>query len=48
MPNRTVEEKKEYTGADLFVDVLESYGVDYVFGNPGTTELPILEAVWSK
>ncbi|ARS88831.1 thiamine pyrophosphate-binding protein [Natrarchaeobaculum aegyptiacum] len=34
-----------YTGADLFVDALESYGVDYVFGNPGTTELPIVEAI---
>ncbi|MFA9426968.1 thiamine pyrophosphate-binding protein [Natronorubrum sp. A-ect3] len=34
-----------YTGADLFTDALESYGVDYVFGNPGTTELPIIEAI---
>lgn len=35
----------EYTGADLFVDTLESYGIDYVFGNPGTTELPVLDAI---
>ncbi|WP_394741952.1 thiamine pyrophosphate-binding protein [Natronococcus roseus] len=34
-----------YTGADLFVDALETYGVDYVFGNPGTTELPIVDAI---
>jgi len=34
-----------YTGADLFTDALESYGVDYVFGNPGTTELPIMDAI---
>ncbi|WP_247000799.1 thiamine pyrophosphate-binding protein [Halosolutus gelatinilyticus] len=34
-----------YTGADLFVDALESYGIDYVFGNPGTTELPIVDAI---
>lgn len=34
-----------YTGADLFVDSLERYGVEHVFGNPGTTELPILEAL---
>ncbi|WP_121744781.1 thiamine pyrophosphate-binding protein [Natronorubrum halophilum] len=34
-----------YTGAELFTDALESYGVDYVFGNPGTTELPIMEAI---
>ena len=35
----------EYTGADLFVDVLEEYGVSHVFGNPGTTELPVMEAL---
>ncbi|MFC6725582.1 thiamine pyrophosphate-binding protein, partial [Halobium palmae] len=34
-----------YTGADLFTDALEAYGVDYVFGNPGTTELPIMRAL---
>jgi benzoylformate decarboxylase len=34
-----------YTGADLFVDALESYGVTHVFGNPGTTELPITRAL---
>lgn len=36
---------ERYTGADLFTDALESYGVDYVFGNPGTTELPIMDAI---
>lgn len=35
----------EYTGADLFVGALESYGVSHVFGNPGTTELPVLNAL---
>jgi len=34
-----------YTGAELVTDALESYGVDYVFGNPGTTELPIMDAI---
>ncbi|MHB9288863.1 thiamine pyrophosphate-binding protein [Halobacteriales archaeon Cl-PHB] len=34
-----------YTGADLFVDALTEYGVTHVFGNPGTTELPILKAI---
>ncbi|APW98659.1 acetolactate synthase [Halobiforma lacisalsi AJ5] len=34
-----------YTGADLVTDALESYGVDYVFGNPGTTELPVVDAI---
>ena len=35
----------QYTGADLFVDALEQYGVTHLFGNPGTTELPIMEAL---
>ncbi|WP_254822068.1 thiamine pyrophosphate-binding protein [Haloglomus halophilum] len=35
----------DYTGADLFVDTLEQYGVEHVFGNPGTTELPVMEAL---
>jgi benzoylformate decarboxylase len=33
------------TGADLFVDALEQYGVSHLFGNPGTTELPVMEAL---
>ncbi|WP_276253994.1 thiamine pyrophosphate-binding protein [Halomontanus rarus] len=32
-------------GADLFVDALEQYGVEHVFGNPGTTELPVMNAL---
>jgi benzoylformate decarboxylase len=35
----------QYTGADLFVDALSSYGVEHLFGNPGTTELPVMEAL---
>ena len=34
-----------YSGADLFVDTLEQYGVEHVFGNPGTTELPVMKAL---
>jgi len=34
-----------YTGADLFVDALEQYGVHHLFGNPGTTEVPIIHAL---
>lgn len=34
-----------YTGADLFVDALEQYGVSHLFGNPGTTELPVMDAL---
>jgi benzoylformate decarboxylase len=33
------------TGAELFVDALEQYGVTHVFGNPGTTELPVVQAL---
>ncbi|WP_256301599.1 thiamine pyrophosphate-binding protein [Haloarchaeobius salinus] len=33
------------SGANRFVEALESYDVPYVFGNPGTTELPLIEAV---
>lgn len=39
---------KDQRGADLFVDVLESQGVAYVFGNPGTTELPLLDALTDR
>jgi benzoylformate decarboxylase len=33
------------TGAEVFTETLERYGVTHVFGNPGTTELPILNAI---
>ena len=33
------------SGADLFVDCLEQYDVTHLFGNPGTTELPVMEAL---
>jgi benzoylformate decarboxylase len=33
------------TGADVLLDVLRSEGVTHVFGNPGTTELPLMEAL---
>ncbi|MDC1311639.1 thiamine pyrophosphate-binding protein [Burkholderiales bacterium] len=32
-------------GYDAFLECLSSEGVDYLFGNPGTTELAIMEAV---
>jgi benzoylformate decarboxylase len=34
-----------HTGAELFVEALDRYGVPYLFGNPGTTELPVMEAL---
>ncbi|MFB6113553.1 MAG: thiamine pyrophosphate-binding protein, partial [Halodesulfurarchaeum sp.] len=33
------------TGADLVRETLERYGVTHVFGNPGTTELPVVRAI---
>lgn len=33
------------TGADILLEVLESEGVEYIFGNPGTTELPLIDAL---
>src|SRR5436305_3833099 len=30
---------------DVFLEVLESEGVAHVFGNPGTTELPFIDAL---
>lgn len=33
------------TGSEFFIDALESYDVSYLFGNPGTTELPLMDAL---
>ena len=38
-------EREIKTGAELFVETLDEYGVERVFGNPGTTELPVTEAI---
>ena len=35
----------ERTGGELFVETLAEYGVTHVFGNPGTTELPVVHAL---
>ena len=32
-------------GADLLLETLHSEGVEYIFGNPGTTELPLMDAL---
>src|SRR6201996_6243533 len=32
-------------GAALLLEILRSEGVDYIFGNPGTTELPLMDAL---
>ncbi len=35
----------ERTGANILLDVLESEDCEYIFGNPGTTELPLIDAL---
>ena len=37
--------KKRYTGRAAFMQLLIDEGVTHLFGNPGTTELAIMEAV---
>ena len=34
-------------GADVLLEILTSEGVEYIFGNPGTTELPLMDALLS-
>ena len=34
-----------YTGKQIFMESLVAENVDYIFGNPGTTELPLIEAL---
>ncbi len=37
--------KSGVRGADILLDVLRSQGTNHVFGNPGTTELPLIDAL---
>ncbi len=45
MSIETVDAAGRRRGADLLVEVLRSEGVRYIFGNPGTTELPLIDAL---
>ena len=33
------------TGIQAFLDMLAEFGVQYIFGNPGSTELPLNDAM---
>ena len=33
------------SGIDTFLELLAEFGVRYVFGNPGTSELPLNDAL---
>ncbi|MEM7254610.1 MAG: thiamine pyrophosphate-binding protein [Pseudomonadota bacterium] len=35
----------EYTGRDIVMKTLVNEGVEFIFGNPGTTELPLIDAL---
>ncbi|GMA79106.1 hypothetical protein GCM10025880_55230 [Methylorubrum aminovorans] len=41
----TLDAVAERRGAEVLVEVLRSEGVRYIFGNPGTTELPLIDAL---
>ena len=36
---------KQISGRSAFLSLLEDEGITYLFGNPGTTELPIMDAL---
>ena len=36
---------KLYKGKEIFLESLVANGVEYIFGNPGTTELPIIDSL---
>jgi benzoylformate decarboxylase len=40
-----VEKVAARRGAEVLLEVLASEGVEYIFGNPGTTELPLMDAL---
>src|SRR3984957_7166237 len=42
---RAGSKKSGVRGADILLDVLRSEGTRYIFGNPGTTELPLIDSL---
>jgi benzoylformate decarboxylase len=40
--------KRRASGRDAFLSILADEGVDHLFGNPGTTELAIMEAIGKR
>lgn len=40
-----LESLKARRGAHVLLEILRSEGVEYIFGNPGTTELPLMDAL---
>jgi benzoylformate decarboxylase len=44
-PIESFETAAERRGASVLLETLSSVGCEYVFGNPGTTELPLMDAL---
>jgi benzoylformate decarboxylase len=44
-PIASVEGTQPRRGASVLLELLSSEGVEYIFGNPGTTELPLMDAL---
>jgi benzoylformate decarboxylase len=44
-PITVVDAPRSRRGADMLLEILRSEGVEYIFGNPGTTELPLMDAL---
>lgn len=42
---QAVDQVTARRGADVLLEILASEGVEYIFGNPGTTELPLIDAL---
>lgn len=42
---QAVEKATGRRGAEVLLEILASEGVEYIFGNPGTTELPLMDAL---
>ena len=40
-----IENAEPRRGAEIMLEVLQSEGCEYIFGNPGTTELPLMDAL---
>jgi benzoylformate decarboxylase len=44
-PIEAVDDGRLRRGAAVLLEILQSEGVKYIFGNPGTTELPLMDAL---
>jgi len=42
---QAVDQAAPRRGAEVLLEILASEGVEYIFGNPGTTELPLMDAL---